>query len=215
MIAFRSVLTALVLLVAVPGAAAAAPVQDASEAPRTSGPLFGSPLDCEDDGPPGPNETRMRTCVWSYDLLPAETNATEDYTGYWIQLEVDPAPGWCVFGVDFDTSGPDDGRIASAAPQPGRTGGETTVELVVDAEGAAPLPGTIAQDFDLPKGRIRTSLDPHHFAYSWSGRAKDKIVVGTGVQVTHPLPPSVISTWYEGVGVTFGSCRPMAIAAIR
>jgi hypothetical protein len=172
----------------------------------------GSPFGCEDDGPPEHGGTRSQVCAWSYDLVPAETNATEDFAGYWVQIEVDPAPGWCVYGIHFETTGPDSGRLVSATPEGGKTGGDTTVELSVDADGAAPVPGTIAQDLSLPKGRVRTKLAPHHFSYVWSGKSRDKVVVALGVQVAYEFPPeSLIYMWSEGVGVEFGTCRPTVL----
>lgn len=191
---------------------ASAAVQDASEAPRTSGPLVpGSPLGCEDDGPPGPGESRGQSCAWAYDLVPADTNAAEDFVGYWIQMEANPAPGMCVKRMHFDTTGPQSARLVSATPSTGKARGATTVELVVDGEGAAPAPGTIAQDVDLPKGRVRTTLRPHRFTYDWAGNAPGKVVLAFGVQWAYQVPPSFAPAWAEGLGMAIGPCRGSTI----
>lgn len=205
----------LVLALTFPAPASAA-ARDASDPPRVSGPLVDlAPGECEDGGSLAPGSTRLEMCAWLYDLVPAETNALEDYGAYWIQIDVEPAQGTCVYGVDFGTSGPIEGRIVSSAPRTSGTGGETTVELTVDAEGAALAEGQIAQDLSLPKGRIRTHTDADAFAFRWKGKTAKKLVLAMGIQVANPFPPPVLTTWFESVGLLTGSCRTPVIRGGR
>jgi hypothetical protein len=202
-----AIAAALALALVFPSPASAAPARDASEPPRTSGPLYRSPFGCEDNGPGRPGESRMQVCVWSYDLLPAETNAAEDYSVYWAQFEADPARGSCIYDVRYETSAPASARMVSAAPEDGGTGGMTTVELNVDAEGSGPMTGIVAQDLALPKGRIRTRLRPDSFSYHWSGKTSAKLVLAMGVQMASPVPPELIGARSESLSLSTGPCR--------
>lgn len=192
---------------------------DASDPPRTSGPLVGLSMPCEDNGPAGPGEAKGQSCSWFYDLAPAETNLGEDFSAYWIQMEIDPGKGWCAKKLTFELSAPSDGRIVSAAPDRGRRiakGRVTTAELIVDAEGAAPVPGTVAQDVKPGRGRITVKMNEDHYMFRWRGNSPDKVMVAVGVQLSHGrLPPELVYSWQEGVGFATGTCREPTLRAAR
>lgn len=213
MIAVRRHLLVGLLCAAVswPAQPAAAQDPDASNPPRVSGPLVGSPLGCEDNGPAAPGEAKGQSCSWLYDLVPAESNLEENFSAYWVQMEIDPGKGWCAKEMSFTMSAPSDGRIVSAAPDRGGRIGKsrlTTTELIVDAEGAAPLPGTVAQDVKPGRGRVTVTMDESVYSYRWRGNSRDKVVLAVGIQMTHAgLPPELFSTWSEGMSFTMGSCR--------
>lgn len=210
----RSCVLAVVIgvLSGFPGAASAV-IRDASEAPRTSGPLIATNEACGEDESSPMGGLRTQTCVWTF-VAPAETEASEDFTSYWVQIEAEPARDWCVLGLGFDSTGPDVGRIVTGVPGSGKTGGKTTVELVV-AAGAAVTPGAVAQDLVQPKGRVRTTLDPDLFTYRWKGRSSKKVVVAMGLQLAYPVPPPVITQWIEGTHFYYGACRPGVIRSGR
>ncbi|MGH2755554.1 MAG: hypothetical protein ACRDLB_14140, partial [Actinomycetota bacterium] len=200
------------LVAAAPGAA---DDRDASDPPRTSGPLIGSPFGCEDAGDAEPGETVMQSCSWSYDLVPAESNAGEDFSVYWMQLEIDPGKGWCARDVFFELTAPSDGRIVSAVPAEGgkqiRNRASVT-RLAVDAEGAAPVPGSVEQDVVLPKGRTKVSVSEEGYSYRWRGNSSDKIVVAIGIQMSHRrLPPAPIYSQAGATGFGISSCDPITI----
>jgi hypothetical protein len=183
---------------------------DASNNPRTSGPLVGLVTQCPDNGPAARNEAKGQSCAWSYQLAPAESNATEDFSAFWIQMEIDPGAGWCAKEIRFSISAPSDGRIVSGVPSEGgritKARPEVT-ELVVDGEGTAPLPGLISQDVYVPEGRTKVSVNGKRYSYAWRGDSREKIVVAIGVQMAHGrVPPDFFYTISESEGGSVGSC---------
>jgi hypothetical protein len=188
---------------------------DASDPPQTSGPLVGSPFGCEDDGPPGHNEIKAQACSWSYELIPAELDATHDFSAYWLQMEVDPESG-CVKEMFFKVTVPPEMRILSAVPSRSRRivkSRPMTTQLVVDGDGSAPVPGAVSQDLTSAPGRTFVTSGTRTYSYRWRGNSPHKVVVAIGLQLSHPSLPSdsLFSAWSEGLGFGWGSCRPIII----
>jgi hypothetical protein len=188
---------------------------DASTTPRTSGPIVTTtPGECEDNGPAGPQEVKGQSCSWAYQLLPAHTNATEDFLVYWMQMEIDPGTGWCAQRLEFDIE-LSDARIASVTPDKGqriKQAEVTTTEFVVDGDGSAPVPGTIAQDVQVGKGRTTVSVDEQKYRFTWTGNTKEKVVIAVGVQIAYTrTPPGLFFSVSGGQGMGAGSCRPIII----
>lgn len=194
-----------------PAQPAAAQDPDASNPPRVSGPLVGSPFGCEDNGPAAPGEAKGQSCSWLYDLVPAESNPEEDFSAYWVQMEIDPGKGFCAKEMSFRMSAPSGGRIVSAAPDRDRRITKsrlTTTELIVNADGAAPIPGAVAQDVKPGRGRVTVTVNENAYSYRWKGNSRHKVVLAVGIQLTHAgLPPDLFSSWSEGMSFTMGSCR--------
>jgi hypothetical protein len=197
----------------------AAPVSaddpDASKAPRVFGPLIGTPLDCEDDGPPGKGESKGQACGWSYELAPAESNLEEDFYANWIQIEIDPGPGaWCAKAIIFRMKTGADARIVSAVPDhSGEAPRSSVTEFEVDADGAAPVPGTISQDVLPARGKVSVSMDDRHYSYAWEGNSGHKVMVAIGVQLASPQPLDFSLEDSETIGMGMGLCHTLIIRA--
>lgn len=192
---------------------------DASDPPRTSGPLVGSPFGCDDNGPAKPHETRGQACSWAYDLVPAQTNATEDFSAYWVQIEVDPGKHWCVKEVSFKVTAPNHVRIVSAVPARGhriaRAKGMTS-RLVVDAEGTAPVPGVVSQGLSTTPGRTTVDVGHRRYSYRWRGNSADKLGVAIGLQLAgQRLSPELFRVWSEGIGFIVGTCSTHVVRSLR
>lgn len=208
---FLVVLICLTMWPAPPVTADSTP--DASDPPRTSGPLVGSPLGCEDDGPSGPWEFKAQSCSWLYELAPAETNLEKDFAAYWVQMEITPGKGLCAKDLGFNLTRPRGVRIISAVPRHGGRVAEhrsAVTELLVDADGDAPIPGTVSQDVLLAPGRIKVNKSARHYSFRWSGNSPRKVVIAIGIQLAHDrIHPSMFSGWIEGIMFGGGPCRPL------
>ncbi|MGI8775024.1 MAG: hypothetical protein ACR2KQ_08440 [Actinomycetota bacterium] len=181
--------------------------QDASEQPRSSGPLIASPGPCVRDEASGKGgTTTFESCYWSYSLIPAESDIDEDFSALWYQLEIDPGKGTCATGIGIEISAPSDGRIVSSFPDRSRRIRKSSARismLTIDGEGSAPLPGTIEQDVvDVP-GRVKAKVSSERYRFEWRGKSRKKVMFAVGVEMAHSsLPPAVISMqsvseWYE------------------
>jgi hypothetical protein len=201
---------ALVLLAAALSSGAGTAVA----APTTSGPLVGRSVACE-GGAPSPGWF----CSSWYELLPAETNATEDYSVYWVELGVEPSPGRCVRSVSFAAEFPSTARVVSVAPardQRFRRPRAVTTELVVDAEGGAPVPGHIEEEACMGAGRTKVSWGPRRYSYSWTGRHAGRVYAVLGLEIAGDrIPPHVMSTWADGAGFEVGPCNVGRITSGR
>ncbi len=187
--------------------------QDASDPPTTTGPLIGAnPLGCEDAGEPGPGEVIAQSCSWSYELIPLESNPAEDFGAYWIQMEIHPGKGECAKELIFDVEPPSGGRITSASPDASarvNASKPTVSGLIVDAEGAAPVPGGIHQEVTYGKGNLTVTVSEQKYSFHWVGSSKNKIIVAIGVEIAHePLLAGAFSLGRERVGFGMGPCRP-------
>ena len=202
-------ITALALSFASVPAAAEDP--DASRPPTTSGPILGVAFPCEDNGRASRNEVKGQSCSWTYHLVPADTDAQDDFGAYWFQMELDPGKGMCAKQLRFELDAPSNGRIVSAVPADSgriRSRSIATTELVVDGGGTAVAPGTISQEVAQAPGRVRVSLDGNHYSYEWTGNSRDKVMVAIGIQLSsRRLPPEFFASWSEGEGAGMGSCR--------
>ncbi|MEA2451962.1 MAG: hypothetical protein QOG04_672 [Actinomycetota bacterium] len=187
---------------------------DVGDEPRTSGPLVSIPSDCNPDSG-DPEQTVFRTCSWSYTMLPAETDAQEDFSALWLQLEVDPGEGTCLRELRVILKAPSDGRIVSGAPaESGRIdkAAAAVTELSVDGGGTAPVPGTVAQDVDLVPGQVSVNVNDKQYRYVWRGKTKNKMMVAVGVQMAHrAVPPALTYSIGGVVGASMDSCHPVVI----
>jgi hypothetical protein len=149
-------------------------------------------LPCEGDEPTGEGEFGGRMCTWRYDLLPAETNAGEDFSAFWLQMEVFSG-GECIRAVELELQVPKGVRVVSGAPAKGgrftRSSVPTTTELIVDAEGTAFVPGTVVQDSAAPAGRVEVAVGARRYRYSWRGNSRDTVMIPLGVQLAHSAVP--------------------------
>ena len=203
----RIVALALVVGLSLAADPAAAAPADASDSPRVSGPLLGSPLGCEDNGPSGPGELRGQSCTWSYELAPAHTNPTEDFSALWTQIEIDPGSGMCAQRIEFEVRLSGGERIVSAAPVTAAAAREAVTGLVVDAGAAAPVPGRIEQDVAPPPGRVRIEVGDHRYSYTWTGRSRRKVMIAVGIQFSHGrVPPDFWTAMSTSTGSGGGSC---------
>ncbi len=188
---------------------------DASDPPRSSGPLVALPYECEDNGPARPSETQGQSCSWTYELAPVHTEPQRQFSAYWIQMEIDPADGECALELMFELEVPDSVEIISASAERNRRISQRTnpiAELVVDAGGAAPVPGTVSQQTMVETGRETVDLTKHSYSYTWTGTSKTKVMLAIGVQLAYrTVPPEFYYEWSEGYGMGWGSCRPMII----
>ena len=210
-----SLVALLVIVLGMPGPPLSARNPDASDAPQTSGPLVASPFGCQDDGPRQPNESQGQACSWSYKLLPIEADAGNDFSAYWLQMELDPARGECVKEMSLDIELPPEIEIVSASPSRSSRTAKTrpsTTRLVVDGGGTAPIPGTISQSITAVRGRTFVRRNAHSYSYTWRGNAPHKVVVAIGLQMSESsIPKGLLSTWTEGGGWGWGFCKPMII----
>ncbi len=204
----RIVALALVAGLSLPAEPVAAATADASDSPRVSGPLLGTPLGCEDNGPSGPGELSGQSCTWSYELAPAHTNATEDFSVLWTQMEIDPGTGMCAQRIEFELRLSGGERIVSAAPTTAAAARGSVTKLVVDADGAAPVPGQIEQDVAPPPGRVRIEVGDRRYSYTWTGRSRHKVMIAVGIQFPHGrVPPQLQTAMAVSTGSGGGSCR--------
>lgn len=181
---------------------------DASDPPRTSGPLVGTPLPCEDNGNARDGEVRGQACSWSYELA-AHTKATSDYWAYWTQIEIDPGRGTCAKKISFTFEVSGGTQIVSVAPAPGAASPRRSrTELIVDADGGAPIPGRIEQDVEVPSGRVSVDLVDGRYRYVWRGNARRKVMVAIGLQLANDrVPPELETVISTRTGSGAGSCR--------
>ncbi len=195
------------LLAGAPGTGA----REAADGPTSSGPLVRRSASCDENS----DFSTGWSCSSWFELLPAETNATEDYSAYWVMLGIEPEPGWCATSLSFSAELPSMDRIVSAVPDRSqRFSRARTVatELLVDAEGGAPVPGRIWEDARIGGGRVEVSWGPSHYKYRWRGRERGRVYAVLGLQVAgERIPPHLVSTWAEGVGYGVGACKTPVI----
>lgn len=133
-----------------------------------------------------------RMCSWNYTLAPAETNTGEDFSAFWLQTEVFSG-GECIRSVSLEFRVPKGVRIVSGAPSESgrftRSSAPKTTELIVDAEGAAPVPGTVVQDSAAPAGRVDVAVGERRYRYTWRGNSRDTIMIPLGIQLAHSAVP--------------------------
>lgn len=211
----RIILFALVSALLVPAQHAVARDPDASDEPRSSGPLTSTPQECEDNGRAKKHETKGQSCSWSYGLLPADSEPDEDFSAYWFQMELEPAKGECAMQLMFEIGLPDSIRVVSASLEGTQRISErvdNVARLSVDGGGSALVPGTIEQDTMVTVGRESGVMREHGYSYTWTGRSRDKVVLAVGVQLAHrSVPPELIYMTSEGHGAGWGACKPTII----
>ena len=138
-----------VLVAGAPGIGA----REASDGPTSSGPLVRRTVSCDENS----DFSTGWSCSSWFELLPAETNVTEDYSAFWVNLGIEPDPGWCARSLSFSAEFPSTARVVSVVPgDDARFPRARTMltELVVDAEGGAPVPGRIEEEARIGAGRV-------------------------------------------------------------
>lgn len=151
----------------------------------------------------------MSSCAWYYELLPIETNVSQDFAALWVQMEIDPGKA-CVHEIGFEVKAPKEVRLVSAAPAESHVTDPSigTARLVVDGDGAAPVPGVIEQDVALAPGFVSAELGEHHYRFLWTGNTRRRVMVAIGVQLADDtIPKSLIQTWSESLRYQWGDCR--------
>lgn len=208
-------LAAILLLCFASGVGRSADAPDASDPPRTEGPLVSLSTPCEDDGPPGPREAKAQTCGWSYSLAPVESDVDEDFSVDWIQMEIDPGKLGCAKELSFYMSAPTGGRIVSASPDHSYRIDKydnNLASIVVDGDGTAPIPGQVSQDVMPAPGRVTVKMTESSYRYRWTGNSREKVVLAVGVQTSHRMvPPQLIYSQGGGGGFGMGSCKPVVV----
>ena len=122
----------------------------------------------------------VHACLWQFYLPPAaETDLTGDYWAYWIVAQLDPRPGYCIKMMRIWGFPGDDGRMTEhEGPSTGPAGGRTQVRLLVDAEGHAPVPGTLSMAARLPEGTIREREE----SVQWKGLTRKTLEIPIGFE---------------------------------
>jgi hypothetical protein len=201
-----------VLISLVPGLALAQGT-DAQTPPETAGPLVPiSEQQCQGGQLAVPGfgiVAESEVCLWLYRLAPVETNVEDDFTAFWLQYEVIPYGGWCVVDVEVDLRGPDDGRILSTtALRDGKypTDKKQDLDLVVDGDGTAPIPGSILQKVTAPRGRVTSRTSNNRFTFGWKGASDDPVMFAWGLQTSHPSPHLLDYSEKLGLRSVIGGC---------
>jgi hypothetical protein len=209
----RLLICAALLVGAMTASSGASQAADAAAEPRTSGPLLGGSGGCQ-KAAAAPGQPTFESCTWSYTLA-ADIDPSADYSALWMQLEIGPPKDACIVGVKVDIDAPSDGRIVSGVPADNSTISKTTAavtELSVDGGGSGPMPGTIAQDVTLVRGKVKTKVTDERYSYKWTGKSKTPLMVAIGVQMSHAaLPPALTYEQKGGVQAGFSSCEPMIV----
>lgn len=202
---------AFLLIIVLLSPAAWAQEPDASHPPRTSGPLVTLQQGCEDDGQPPPGTSSGQSCSWTYDLLPAESDADEDFMVHWQQIELHTTGRLCAQSIGFELSVPAGYHIVSAAPDPSRRRvrtGQALVGLAVDGRGSALVPGHIEQDVFYGAGRLKVRFAGRRFIGHWQGNHRGKVVVAFGIQIARPVGLELTSRWALSETWELGTCSP-------
>ncbi len=178
--------------------------------PTTSGPLVARSVRCDDDR--GPSGSLMWNCDSWFELLPAETNALEDYSVYWAVVGIDPGLGWCATHLEFAIELPSSARVVSAVPERGgvvHREGSVKTELLVDAEGTAPVPGEIYENATARRGRTVVRWGLRGYAYRWTGRSPRELYSVIGLQIAgRRIPPQLLNLSLEGMRWDVETCEP-------
>lgn len=184
---------------------------DASDPPRVAGPLIGLSIGCEDNGPARPGEAKGQGCAWRYDLLPLDSKVREDFSAFWIQMEIDPGKHTCAYQMGFEVTGITNGRIISATPARSRTltnEAPSRTRLEVDGNRAAIIGGTISQRIQLNSGRIAVEKSSNHYSFRWSGASRSKVMAAVGIEVAREgTPPEITYSWSQRQRFGVGACH--------
>ncbi|HEX2051390.1 MAG TPA: hypothetical protein VHJ34_12290 [Actinomycetota bacterium] len=192
-------------------AAPAAAQLDATNAPRSRGPVTLEDKDCKRDvqrAPGGAVMARFALCRWFYRFKPErETNENRDFGAFWIQASVDAENGWCTRWTKADMKLPD--KFGMLAPKLGteRRGPQRfTTKLVVDASGDTERPARLQQTFKVFPGKMR-AFKPSKDVYRlrWDGATKRKLAYAYGIEVSYPdggnpsvVTPSILALFRRG-----------------
>lgn len=185
----RAVTGALVgslLLVSTPAAAAQL---DASERPRSSGPLSFEGKRCVRHTlrADGNKVASARTCLFLYSYSPlSETDALRDYGAAWSQTQVDARGGWCATKIRSalflpeETEGHAHAPKAKKAAKPKRV----TTKLVVDAERFGLADGTLTQAYRLYPRRITPAVSDagRTLSVTWNGHTSKPLAFVLGLE---------------------------------
>jgi hypothetical protein len=187
-----TLLLLVLVLLAAPSPAFAAQL-DASDGPRTRGPLTKVSKRCirdvkRSDG--GQVIAKFALCRWFFRFRPSrETNPNRNFGAWWMQGVVDAQNGWCTKWTKANTNLPDGWK--GVAPKLGtdRRGPQTyTSRLVIDAQGATATPGRLSQDFIIRRGKMTAFRPrPSRYRVKWEGRpTPDKLAYAYGVEMSYP-----------------------------
>ena len=184
--AVTGALVGSLLLLSTPAAAAQL---DASERPRSSGPLSFEGKHCARQTlrADGKKVATARTCLFLYSFSPlSETDALRDYGAAWAQTEVDASGGWCATKIRSalflpkETEGHTHAPTAKKAAKPKRV----TTKLVVDAEGFGLAEGILTQSYRLYPRRITPSVSDagRTVSVTWKGNTSKPLAFALGLE---------------------------------
>jgi hypothetical protein len=183
---------AILLVVAAPASAQL----DASNRPRTSGPLTTRDRfhDCQTrvERFEGEIAGRFKICYWYFLYDPDHESSALNYAGFWAQGTVTPVGEWCVRRARFDLELPALRHVHERAPQAGtviRTSSSRryTTRLKVDAQGQGDQNGFIANTFRVFANRmmvLRTDRGRTH-RMAWSGGSGRTVAFASGVELSY------------------------------
>jgi hypothetical protein len=206
---------ALVVWTLIPAGALAGGQTPASKDPQVSGPLAQTAQrQCASKTyktPAGEKLVTIKGCFWAYELE-VDVDLTRDYEAYWEQMTATPAAGWCLTQVDLSLgSSPTGSELHSWAPTKVTSAKKVTkarVALTVDGDGAAIIPGEVAQTFQkLPgKFRPRGSKKGAYAAVTWRGQTHKVVALPIGLQVSWPVDSSDPQEVLDSAGVNLSTC---------
>lgn len=200
-------LSALVILMTL-GPAGAAGGPDASDPPRTTGPLVNTQVPCEDNDDAGPGGSTMQWCDWFYDLA-LDTSPTEETVVFWTQMEIEPAKGWCATELTFQTDLPEGWKILSASLEKSRRVSKdiTKARLDVDGGGSGVVPASVEQDISLSSGREIVRMKQDRYSYTWLGKSRKKVMIAVGLELLQPaVEADPFTLWTTGGGGGASTC---------
>jgi hypothetical protein len=189
---FKALAAGTALVMALPLSASAAQL-DADEAPTTKGPVATSPQlkSCQSKSFKQGNKTvaHFKVCSRYYLFNPeAETDSTKDYGAFWIQVNADAVPGFCVKTVRTRLAFSQ--GVHSKAPRPGtvvqtKRKRRYTTKLTVDAQGNTDTVGVIKNSFVIHPGRMRARLvDGDTYRLKWRGSSGGKLGFAGGLELS-------------------------------
>lgn len=189
---WKLLVAAAALVVGLPLTASAGQL-DADERPTTRGPVATSSelKTCKSKRVKDGNRTvaRVRVCSRYFLFNPdAETDPANDYGAYWIQVNANAVPGFCVKTVRTDLSYAE--GVHAKAPKPGTTvkAGKKrryTTRLAVDAQGNSDATGIIKNSFVLHPGTMRARVkdgDTHRLR--WRGSSGGRLAFAAGLELS-------------------------------
>jgi hypothetical protein len=201
----RGLLLLLVLGFLVPTPAAGARQLDASDYPKTSGPLSLETREC------GRRKTRSQSgevvavatsCLYFYSFdASKEGSVNRDFGVIWLQTNVNARPGWCTTSISSEIDVPGRARLHSHKPALKEASSKRRVftGLRLNARDSAVKAASIGRRFVLYARRMRglVRADRRIFRTVWYGRSSRRLATVSGIEVSWRAaggPPESLSS---------------------